>query len=221
MGFFRRKKTFKIRDVEFYSDNHYHYSKGLKTSIQKEIKISKNGLTLEQIQPILQYLVEFIQDEKPDIKTGNKITCFTWIILFYEVSTEFFEILEIIPEQQGFAEGLTRTLHVLNQQLFVCNQLKIEPDFPQGDQIITADPLIKTGLPVNLFRWKSDFPDSGWVAMTNEFNEETMSFEEMTLGELMTLRPEIVQFVALPMGYKVIWNGNDAKIAFDNYLIEN
>lgn len=33
MGFFSRKKTFKIRDVEFYSDSEYHYSKGLKTTL--------------------------------------------------------------------------------------------------------------------------------------------------------------------------------------------
>lgn len=221
MGFFSRKKTFKIREVEFSSDNHYHYSKGLKSSINKEIKISKNGISLEELKPILQYLVEFIQDEKPDIKSGNKVTCFTWSIIFHEVSSDFFEILELIPEQKGFGEGLTRTLYMLNQQLSVCNQLKVEPDFPQFDQIVTVDPLIKTGLQANIFRWKRDFPDSGWVAMTNDFEEETMSFEEMTLGQFMTLRPEIVQFMALPMGFKIIWEGNNAKIGFDNYLIEN
>ncbi|WBX98971.1 hypothetical protein [Chryseobacterium gambrini] len=221
MGLFSRKKAFKIRDVEFYSDREYHYSKGLKPYLHKEIKIVKQDLSLENLGHILQYLVEFIQDEKPDIKAGNKVTCFTWLILFHEVSPDFFEILEIIPEQQGFAEGLTRTLHVLHQQLFVCDQLKIEPDFPHGDQMVAVDPLTKTGSPVNLFRWKSEFPDSGWVVMTNEFDEEKMPFEEMTLIELMILRPEIVKFMALPMGYKVIWDGNDAKIAFDNYLVEN
>ncbi len=221
MGLFSRKKAFKIRDVEFYSDSEYHYSKGLKPYLHKEIKIVKQDLSLENLGHILQYLVEFIQDEKPDIKAGNKVTCFTWLILFHEVSPDFFEILEIIPEQQGFAEGLTRTLHVLHQQLFVCDQLKIEPDFPHGDQMVAVDPLTKTGSPVNLFRWKSEFPDSGWVVMTNEFDEEKMPFEEMTLIELMILRPEIVKFMALPMGYKVIWDGNDAKIAFDNYLVEN
>lgn len=220
MGFFSRNKPFKIRNVEFYSDNNHHYSKGLKPSINKEIKISKNGLSLEQLKPILQYLVEYIQDEKTDIKNGNKVTCFSWSILFHE-DADFFEILEVIPEQQGFGEGLNRTLHILNQQLNVCNQLKTEPNFPQFDQLITVDPLVKTRLQANLFRWKSNYPDSGWVAMTNDFDEETMSFEEMTLGQFMTLRPEIVQFIALPVGYKVIWEGNDAKIGFDNYLIEN
>lgn len=220
MGFFSRNKTLKIRNIEFYSEGNYHYSKGFKSSITKEIKISKSELSLEQLKPILQYLVEYIQDEKPDIKNGNKITCFSWSILFHG-DADFFEILEVIPEQHGFGEGLNRTLYILNQQLSVCNQLKIEPDFPQFDQLVTVDPLVKTGLQANLFRWKSDYPDSGWVAMTDHFNEETMSFEEMTLGQLMTLKPEIIQFIALPMGFKVLWEGNNAKIGFDNYLIEN
>ncbi|MDR6921964.1 MULTISPECIES: hypothetical protein [Chryseobacterium] len=220
MGFFSRKKTFKIRDVEFYSEGNDHYSKGLKPSIKKELKISKNNLTLEQLKPILQYLVEFIQDEKPDIKNGEKITCFSWCILFHE-DQDFFEILEVIPEQQGFGEGLSRTLHILEQQLSVCNQLKVEPNFPDFDEIVTVDPLLKTGLQANLFRWKGDYPDSGWVAMSDSFNEETMSFEEMTVGQLMTLRPEIVQFTALPMGFKVIWEGSNAKIGFDKQLIES
>ncbi|AZA48491.1 hypothetical protein EG346_09975 [Chryseobacterium carnipullorum] len=220
MGFFSRNKTLKIRNIEFQSDHHYHYSKGLKSSIHKEIKIAKNNLSLEDLQPILLYLVEFIQDEKPDIKNGEKITCFSWSILFHEVS-DFFEILEVIPEQQGFGEGLNRTLHILKQQISVCNQLKVEPDFPHFDQMVTVDPLIKTGLQANLFRWNGDDPDSGWVAMTEKFNEETMSFEGMTVGQLMTLRPETVQFMALPIGFKVIWQGNNANIGFDKNMIEN
>ncbi|MCS4303312.1 hypothetical protein DRF65_08535 [Chryseobacterium pennae] len=220
MGFFNRSKTFKIRNIEFYSEGSYYYSKGLKSSIEKEIKIAKTTLSLDELKPILQYLVEFIQDEKPDIKSGEKITCFSWCILFHEAS-DFFEILEVIPEQQGFGEGLNRTLHILNQQLSVCTRVKTEPDFPDFDQIVTVDPLIKTGLQANLFRWIGDYPDSGWVAMTDRFNEETMSFEQMTVGQFMTLSPEIVQFMALPSGFKVIWQGNNAQIAFDRQLLEN
>ncbi|MGH1519844.1 immunity protein Imm33 domain-containing protein [Chryseobacterium sp. JK1] len=220
MGFFSRNKTFKIRDIEFYSEGNYHYSKGLQSSITKEIKIAKNNLSLEQLQPILQYLVEFIQDEKPDIKSGEKTTCFSWCILFHE-EPDAFEILEVIPEQGGFGEGLSRTLHLLHQQLSVCNQLKVEPDFPDFDHIVAIDPLIQKGLQPNLFRWKAEDPDSGWVVMSNSFNEETMSFEEMTVGQLMTMRPEIAQFMALPAGFKVISQGNNVHIAFDKHLTEN
>jgi hypothetical protein len=59
------------------------------------------------------------------------------------------------------------------------------------------------------------------MVITDDFDEEANEFEEMALGQFMMSRPEIVKFMALPMGYKVIWDGNDAKIAFDNYLVEN
>lgn len=57
--------------------------------------------------------------------------------------------------------------------------------------------------------------------MTESFNEETMSFKGITVGQLMTLRPEIVQFMALPIGFNVIWQGNNANIGFDKNMIEN
>ncbi|PTT70311.1 MULTISPECIES: hypothetical protein [unclassified Chryseobacterium] len=221
MGLFSRKKAFKIRDVEFYSDREYHYSKGLKPYLHKEIKIVKQDLSLENLGHILQYLVEFIQDEKPDIKSGDKVTCFTWNIMFQEVSSGFFEIFELIPEKLGFEPGLIRTLFVLNQQLLVCDQLKAEPDFPDINQIVLADPLTKTGLPIHLFRWKREYPDSGWMVITDDFDEEANEFEEMALGQFMMSRPEIVKFMALPAGFKIIWKDNDANIAFDNYLVEN
>ncbi|MEO4005592.1 hypothetical protein [Flavobacterium sp. CAU 1735] len=220
MGFFSKIKALKVRDIAFFANGDHFYSKGLEVSIGKELKIAKYGLTLEELNPILHYLVEFIQDEKPVIKNGNKLTCFSWLILAQE-EEDFFEILEIYPEQQGFAAGLNRTLQVLNQQLYVCDQLKVEPIFPDFDQIVTIDPLIRTGLPAHLFRWNRTAPDSGWVAITDNFDEDTMSLEEITVGQLMTYRPETVQFMALPFGYKVIWDGKDAKIAFDNNLMEN
>lgn len=219
MVFFRKKKTFKIRDVEFYSDDQYHYSKGLKSSIEKEIRIFKNNISLEELRPLLRYIIEFIEDEKPSIKNGKRITCFSWSILFNEIH-DFFEILEIIPEQKGFAEGLTRTLFILNRQLEVCNQVNAEPDFPFFDNAMAADPLIKTGLPVHLFRWSANGNDSGWVAMTDQFDENTMSFDEITVGQLMTAIPETIQFMALPKGFKVIRDRDGARIAFDEHLLQ-
>jgi hypothetical protein len=219
MGLFNKIKALKVRDIAFFADGDYFYSKGLATSIQKELKIEKHGLTLEELNPILHYLVEFIQDEKPDIKSGNKLTCFSWLILTHEEG-DYFEILEIVPEKGGFASGLNHTLHVLEQQLFVCDQLKVEPVFPDFDHIVTIDPLIRTGVPAHLFRWNRAAPDSGWMVMTDNFDEETMAFEEITVGQLMTYRPETVKFMALPHGFKVIWDGKDAKIAFDNNLME-
>lgn len=57
--------------------------------------------------------------------------------------------------------------------------------------------------------------------MTESFNEETMSFKGITVGQLMTLRPETAQFMALPIGFNVIWQGNNANIGFDKNMIEN
>lgn len=95
-------------------------------------------------------------------------------------------------------------------------KLNVEPNFPLFDQIILIDPLIRSGLTANLFRWKKDDPDSGWVAMTNEFTGN--SFEQITVGQFISYFPVYTQFMALPPGFKVIWDGNDAKIGFEENM---
>jgi len=39
------------------------------------------------------------------------------------------------------------------------------------------------------------------------------------MGELMTNLPEQAKFMALPAGFKVLQNGNDAKIEFDENMV--
>ncbi len=218
MGIFSRKKTFKIRDVEFQSNRNEFYSIGLKPYIDKELKVLKKDLELEQLRPILTYLVEFIQDDKLTINDGDKLSCFTWSLRFKD-DGDFFEIFEAYPEKEGFIPGLFITHQKLSQQLAVCEQLNIEPDFPLFDQFILVDPLVRTGLKVNLFRWNKEDPDSGWIAMTSEF--KGTEFEKVPIGQFMTYIGYATQFMALPAGFKVIWDGNDAKIEFDDQLTIN
>lgn len=218
MGIFNRNKDFKIGNIEFRSNDSEYYSIGLKSYINKELKVSKEGLTLEQLRPILTYLVEFIQDDKLVINNGDKLSCFTWSLRFKD-DGDFFEIFEAYPEKEGFIPGLSITYQKLSQQLAVCEQLNVEPDFPLFDQFILVDPLVRTGLKVNLFRWNKEDPDSGWVAITSEF--QGTEFEQIPIGQFITYIEYAAQFMALPAGFKVIWDGNDAKIGFDDEMTIN
>jgi hypothetical protein len=215
MGLFNRTETFKIRDIKFQSVGDEFHSKGMKSYIEKEIKVAKNKLSFEQITPILTYLVEFIQDEKLKIKHGEKLSCFTWSVIFIDESRHF-EILEVYPEKEGYIPGFSITHQILNQQLTVCDELKLEPDFPLFDQYILIDPLVKTGLPANLFRWNKADPNSGWVAMTSEFTGN--EFEQLTIGQFISYYKNAAQFLALPAGYKVLRDGDDAKVGFDEQM---
>ena len=215
MGIFNRKKIFKIRDIEFQSNHKEFYSIGFKSYINKELKVLKNDLTLKQLTPILTYLVEFIQDDRLKIRDGDKLSCFTWSLRLKE-NGDFFEIFEAFPEKDGYIPGLSLTHQGLSQQLYICEQLNVEPNFPLFDQFILVDPLIRTGLQANLFRWNKKDPDSGWVAMTSEF--KGTDFEQIPIGQFMTYIKESAQFLALPVGYKVIWDGNDAKIGYDDKM---
>ncbi len=208
-----------IRDIKFYTEGDEIFSEGMTKYIRKEFKIARNGLSLEELEPILDHIVLFIEEEKIQLKDGERLSCFTWVIKVMEEG-DYFEILEPYPEENGFALGLSRNYHFFNQQKTVCEYLKVDPEFPLIDQLVTIDPVIKLGVPVHLFRWKKEDPDSGWYAVTNNVSEDDLPLlEHMPLGEFMLLRPECVQFLALPAGFKVIWEGNDAKIGFDERLL--
>lgn len=211
------KKAIQIRGIEFHSNDTAIFSIGLKSYINKELWIERVGLSLAQLNPILAYLLEFIQDDKLTIKHGEKLSLFSWMVRLNETE-DYFEVFEVYPEGAGFIPGLKITHQLFDRQTFVCNQFNMTPQFPLFDQIVTIDPLIKTGKAAHLFRWNKQDPDSGWIAMTDSFDEKLGPFEQVTLGQLMTLRPESGQFMALPPGFKVLWNGNDAKIGYDKNM---
>ncbi len=217
MGFFSRKKKSKTGEVVIHSNANEFYTSGLKSYINKELKVEKRDLTPEQINPILRYIIEFIQEDELDIRHGDRLSCFSWSIRLGEEG-DYYEIFEVYPEKEGYVPGLRRTYEIYTEQMSVCNQLGATPEFPIFDQLVTISVNVKNGYVTHLFRWNKEEPDSGWVAMTENTDPDQVSFENMTLGQLMTIRPELVKFLALPPGYKVISEGDDAKIAFDEQM---
>lgn len=208
-----------IGNVEFHANEHAIFSIGLQSRIQKELWIEKGQLSLAQLKPILTYLVDFIQADKLTLRHGEKLSCFSWSIKIRE-NGAYFEIYEFYPKELGFIPGLALTHQLFAAQVAMAQQLQVHPQFPLFDQNITIDPWVKKGLAAHLFRWNKKDPDSGWVAMTAEFTGNASSFERMTIGQFMILKPESRPFLALPPGFKVIWDGNDAKLGFDKKMSE-
>jgi hypothetical protein len=206
-----------IRDVEVLANPAAFFTIGLYKYIGKELIVAKAQLGFPAIKPILTYIIEFIQDNKLQVKHGEKLSCFTWMISLNE-NGSYFEVYEYFPERSAFVPGLKFTHDLYARQKFVCGQINIPPNFPLCDQIVTIDPLIKTGKDAHLFRWRKQDPDSGWIVLTDNFEGQESRFEQITVGQFITMRPESSQFLALPSGFKVIKSGNDAKIGFDKNM---
>lgn len=219
MQLFNKNKPFNIKSIEFHSNKQTTFSKGLKQYIDHEISIERGKLSPKDLTPILEYLVDFIIDDRPYLQHGQKISCFTWNLRLNQKGG-YFHLYEFYPKKKAFISGVSITLKVMKEQLTVCQQLKTLPQFPLFDQIVEIDPKVRSKRPAHLFRWKREDPHSGWISITGEFDGDPASFESITLGEFMVLRPEARQFMGLPFGYKVIWDGKDAKIAFDPKMLE-
>jgi len=211
----QNKGPFQIRDIEVFANEAAYFTIGLHKYIGKEILVDKAQLDFPSIKPLFTYIIEFIQDNKLQVKHGEKLSCFSWMIRLND-NGNYFEVYEYYPQMSGFIPGLKITQDLYAKQLFVCGQINVPPHFPLVDQIITIDPLIKTGKEAYLFRWKKQDPDSGWVVLSDSFDEKVSSFEQFTIGEFIAMRPESSMFLALPSGFKVMKAGKDAKIGYDN-----
>ncbi len=214
MGFFRGKQTIRVKDINFSDKEGFAFSEGLRPYIHKELKIRVPEAGLNAMIPVLTYLVEFITDEGLQLSDGERMSCFAWSLMVVDEGSHF-HVLEVFPQKNGFIEGIEQTLEQYHEQMEVCQLIGTDPAFPIFDQRVTISHNVRNGYQAHLFRWNKEDPDSGWVAMTDNYDDQQTAFEQMTVGQLITLRPEFTKFFALPPGYKVIWEGNDAKIAFD------
>lgn len=215
--FNKKVESVVIRDVTFQSSGKWIQSVGLKPYWGKEMRIEAHKLSVTQLHPILEYMVEYIIDEELPAKHGDTISCFSWMIRLYE-KAEYFEVFEYYPKESSFAAGLQLTYKILSEQISICEKLNVEPNFPLCDQFVSIDPRVKLGKIGHMFRWKKQDPESGWVVITSDFKADTDSFEKIPLGEFLDIAPYNRQFTALPVGYKVIWDKNDAKIGFDERM---
>ncbi|WP_051945312.1 hypothetical protein [Verrucomicrobium sp. BvORR106] len=109
---------------------------------------------------------------------------------------------QTVPIQ--WQRGLNQTFRHLVLQSSVCESLQCEPMFPEIRSAGIVSPSFPHSQQFAMWREETSGSDSGW--MFDHFTQDSSQGEFQSLYHIVLAKPEIVPFLALPVGSLITWN---------------
>lgn len=176
----------------------------------------------------LEFAAPYIQTYFEDqIRNGTKFRAgetvqIGWMIVMLKADTE--GDLEIWEPRFGavpitWARGVSNTYRQLMVQRTVSEQIGVEPLFPSLRQSAVASLDFASGRNFRMYRAESAGTDSGWV-LTSDGNDGE-SGKITSLFEIAGNRPEVLPFLALPIGTSVVRTDGVLRIEYDGKVVDS
>jgi len=157
-------------------------------------------------------LLEEIEKQNGYLKNGCKIQIGWTIITIKECNNE---VTVLAPDYDtdpfvNMSDDLTISLLIQLSQNYCLNRLQLEGEAALfRDKIVVAKGSILSKS-VYLERSKEVVAgDSGWYLGFVEESEQPQELEAYYVYQLLKLRPSLLQALALPRGYLVVFNGDE------------
>lgn len=109
-----------------------------------------------------------------------------------------------------------------DRQLALCAQHGAEPLFPTHDQVCGWSPTASAGaVPLHGLRHPPSGGTCGWYLWGGEHLSEAADFfQPLHVAHLATRCPEVLQFLALPPGWRFLLAPDQLEVWFDPSLLE-
>ncbi|WP_232697734.1 immunity protein Imm33 domain-containing protein [Brevibacillus daliensis] len=182
-------------------------------------KVSCKEYLSKQAESLLD-LVEEIDKEEGPIKDGANIQ-FGWIIL--TVCERESDWVIVAPDftNNPFidkTEDITISLNVLVGQTYNLNKMQVEGEATLfHDKIVVAKGVFDMEHVYLERSQKSGDGDSGWYVGPVEKPDGEIELESYYVYQLLALRPSLLQALALPTGYMVVFDGKEIEVVLDPY----
>lgn len=179
-------------------------TQGIKDSLGKEFCINKGDYSQQDIELIINYIISYIETENVKIKDGETIGLGSWMVkfIFNNLYIELHELKEVINSNNKYVFSLNNTIRIFKNQLMFCKEYNLKADIPKIGQKITVSKEIYEGSEVNGVRYESPSHMSGWYLTSNEYNGDIKTLVVDHLYHILNERPDLVKFLALPVGYR-------------------
>lgn len=207
-------------DIVINENNKYLTTSGLMKAFGYEFQISIGINTIKDCKRVLTYLVNYVNESKPTIREEQTISYHSWILKFVNVGNSIYNIWEAKNNGEGFVEGASYAIEIINQQEEECVKNNASPRFPTFSQKIVISKGVLEGLPVSAVRYPSPDHLTGWWLTTDLYDDNVNSLETIYYFNLAFKRPDILRYLALPFGYR-FYHGQGKDIWFDKKVLES
>lgn len=198
-------------------------TQGLYDLIGKEFLINKKSLLKSDVEIIVDYIVKYIEEENKQIKDLETFGCGSWLIqfVFKDIYIELHELKNVVNGSNYYEFDLTQTIKLYKEQLHLCIDNKVEPVVPLIGQKIAVSKEIYEGREVNGVRYRAPSHMTGWYLTSNSFDGNVNSLIVDHLYHILTKRPDLAKYLALPSGYRFYKDDKEEEVWFDQKVLNS
>jgi len=191
------------------------FTGGLLTSIDKEIKISIGSFEKRDYVNILQYIIDYVLNSKPEINDNQTIAYYSWLLQFKSDEQGFYEIYEVVGNGEGFIKGCETAISIIGKQSETCLSYNEVTLFPNFSQNIVKSKGVYEGKDIEGIRYDSPAHMCGWWLITDDYDDNINSLMNVHYYDVAFRRPDILKYLALPFGYRFLMDKGTVTISKD------
>ncbi|QKJ30791.1 hypothetical protein HQ865_13875 [Mucilaginibacter mali] len=191
-----------IRNIQIISQERYLITHGLKKFIDFELSVLTQIHDESEYIKLLSYLIDYIIDNKPQIKADQTITYHSWLLKFIIDVDSRINIHELTSNGNGFVEGADYSIKVVIDQINECNKHNAAPLFPTFSQMIVVSKGVLDNDVINAVRYPSPTHMTGWWLTTDLYDGDVKSLQTIHYYHVAFKRSDIMRYLALPPGFR-------------------
>lgn len=177
-----------------------------------ELRVQVNSLSLvSDGETFLRFVANYMSNEGRPIKAGETLSYGYWLVKFQAATGDLLETWEYNPDATEFILGGSLTLRYWKEQHQACELYHAEFAPPRPDKLTAISVGVMEGLPVQGVRYPWQEHMSGWLLVTEKWDRNTKSLTNHHTYHVTAARPDLVPFIALPVGFRfALTNGQRA-----------
>ncbi|WNI38410.1 hypothetical protein [Chryseobacterium sp. SG20098] len=204
-----------FRNITIRSDDKNLCTEGLYLIIGKELKLQTDNQKTEDYLEVLKYLINYCVDTSPVIMDSQNIGYYSWLLQFRLDEDNCYDLYEANADGSGFNKGCDTAISVVRQQSEMCLQYDLIPLFPNFNQSVVISGGVYEGKDIEGIRYDSSQDESGWYLITDDYNDDIKSLKMVHFYHVAFARPDILQYLAIPFGYRFIMKNGNVEICRD------
>lgn len=203
------------KEIEINVDNNYVETKGLKSYLDKEIRVVIGNNSQEDYINVIEYIVDYITNNKPMISENQNIGYYSWLLQFRIDDENYYDLYEVNVDGSDFNRGCDNAISIIRSQSELCSHYGLATQFPNFNQMIVISDGVYEGKDIEGIRYESPDHMSGWWLITDDYNDNIESLKTVHFYHVAFQRPDILKYLALPLGYRFLMVNNSVEITKD------
>lgn len=192
---------------------------GLRSLLGKEVRLPKGQYEDSLYEEALRYLINYVIEGEKPVVANDTIAYHSWLLKFVEFDDNYLEIWEVDEIGSSFVVGIDLSLKIILDQSQVCSQYQCNIDFPTFSQKVVISDGVLDDEPIQAVRYSEPSHMTGWYLTTSQYSGDPDSLHVIYYYDLVFRKPELLKYLALPIGYRFSIYKNELDVWFDEVIV--